>query len=163
MACSWALCLWRPPGYGRRYPTDGLRPHACFLTDVNLLPTISVQCCNCDAVVQLVGMTRIGQACPVCTSIMGRSVDIESVDLSTETVNLVSGASAREFCILPLAANETEVLLATCFPHSEPMLVEKLRFVFGKRISLYYSERGKLLDVIDRYLPDKSEPEICIV
>ena len=105
----------------------------------------------------------MGQACPACASIVGRSVDIALLKLPPETVHAVSGAFAREYCVLPLSVSPTGIVFATCYPHSEPMLIEKLRYVMGKSISLHYCDRRELFSAIEQYLPDASEPEILIV
>ncbi|WP_160148271.1 hypothetical protein [Rubripirellula obstinata] len=107
-------------------------------------------------------MSPLGQPCPSCSSPVGQSVDIECLYLPPEIVNIISGALARHDCILPVSQTSFELTLATCYPHTQSQLIEKLRFVLNTKIKLLYSDREILERAIERYLPDASEPEIWI-
>ena len=130
---------------------------------LNLNPTISVQCYSCDAYVAVEAFTSFGTDCPQCDSLVGQLASLDDINISRETLSLVSGALARSFAILPLAATKSSLTFATCYPHSEPQLIEKLRHVFNTPVVLRYADREQLLTAIKRLLPDASEPDIEIV
>ena len=108
-------------------------------------------------------LSVFGTTCADCGETIGQLVDVAGLDVSSGVLDIVSGAFAREFRVLPLAADQGSITFVTCYPHQESQLIDKLRYIFGRRIVMRYSHRDDLLAAIERLLPDASERIIEIV
>ena len=129
----------------------------------SLAQTISLPCHSCDRAVTTRNLSVPGTKCPDCGETIGQLVEVVGLDVAPEIVNIVSGAFAREFHVLPLEADQGSITFVTCYPHAESQLIGKLRYILGRRIVMRYSHREELLAAIERLLPDASEPVIEIV
>jgi hypothetical protein len=124
-----------------------------------LTMTISLQCAACDTAVTLSSLSEEGTECPSCKSRVGRTVDLDAVDVSGSLRKLVTGPMASSMNILPISLDGDTLTLVTVFP-LPPQFLEQLRFIFNRRIELVFAESGNLTSAIGRILPDEREPNV---
>ncbi|MEO1973991.1 MAG: hypothetical protein ABGX07_20670 [Pirellulaceae bacterium] len=107
----------------------------------------------------LSSLSEGGTECPSCKSRVGRTVDLDAVDVSGSLRKLVTGPMASSMNILPISLDDDTLTLVTVFP-LPPQFLEQLRFIFNRRIELVFAESGNLTSAIGRILPDEREPNV---